>query len=94
MKEETYEPEDWLELHDLIMRMEDDMEDQDSYEIERPELDILKLAYRYIQTQLSIFTGKRMGESLTTGNKYEVNIWVDSGDGLIQALSKRELEDI
>ncbi len=93
MNEETYDPEDWLELHDLIMRMEDSVEDQDFYEVERPELDMLKLAHRYIQTQLSIFTGKNITESPMTGEKYVVNIWIEKGNGLIHALSKRRIED-
>lgn len=90
---EYYYPEDWIELNNLISHMDNEIKEQDSYEIEGHELDILKMACRYIKAQQGIFTGKQITESPMTGEKYEVNIWTIEGDGLIHALSKRKIED-
>lgn len=90
---EYYYPEDWIELNDLISHMDNELEEQDSYEIEGHELDKLKLACQYIKTLLGIQTGNIVQKSPTTNEIYEVNIWIDHGNGLITAYSKRKLEN-
>lgn len=93
MKEEEYCPEDWMELDNLILHIDnDDIDNQDYYEIDGWGMDIIKKAAQFIKTQLNIQTGSIVQESMLTDEIYEVNVWIDHGNGLTTALSKRKIE--
>ena len=82
-------PESWIGFHNLVTRANESIEEQDIYELDGNDLRLLITACKFIKKTHKICTGSKIMYSLLTDRKYEVNIWINKGDGLLEALSKR-----
>jgi hypothetical protein len=87
MSEETYETEDWVELKNAIEYIED------SGDVEEDIIDSLRKAKKFIEAQLDIREGIMYMKSGLTSMYYKVYSWVERGNGLYEAIQRRDITE-